>query len=334
MFRNARSWSQAICFALWLLFLPAAATASAIDAFAAMGASETAGNNFSGSWVPWLAVDRGLDFGAGQTNNKAIGGSTTTTLLSKNQHTDVANLVTDGKADLAFVFIGGLDVPPVATQMLLGTLNVPVWADGVVSRILTAVDTVTDAGAQGMVVAGLPDMRLVPQALTLFPDPNDAVAVANAIDLVNSKLKAEILDRNLVYLDVAGAMRDNYANGLVVGGVPINLTVGSPQPNHFFSDGIHPYFVGNGIFANLMIAALNKGYGFDITPFTDAQILAKAGLSGSYVGETSDIDYAAYVHVVPEPATTRFAAAAVVCFAAWALRQRVRKNAAHGAVMR
>ncbi len=56
---------------------------------AAMGASETEGTAFSGSWVPYLALERGINFGPNQSYNKAVGGSTSLTLLSGGQQTKV-----------------------------------------------------------------------------------------------------------------------------------------------------------------------------------------------------------------------------------------------------
>lgn len=305
------------------------AQAEVLTGFGAMGASETQGTNFNGSWVPWLAVDRGLNFGPSQTYNRAVGGATTTTLLSGGQHTQVATLVQNGNVDMAFLFIGGLDVPPVAQDILLGTLNVPVWANGVVTRITTAIDTVLAKNPDGMVVAGLPDMRLVPGSLELFP-PALVTPIINAIDLVNVQLKSEVLARDLVYVDVASAMQDLYFDGLTVGGVPINMTVGSTDPRNFYLDDIHPGFVGNGFFANLMLTALNVGYDQSIEPFTDSAILARAGLSSSYTGETSNIDYEQYIYVaaVPEPSTLVLGLVSAASVAVFGRRRLIRASAA------
>ncbi len=57
--------------------------AATFGGFAAMGASESAGTTYTGSWVPYLANQRGLNFGgAGQPYNVAVGGATSATLLS------------------------------------------------------------------------------------------------------------------------------------------------------------------------------------------------------------------------------------------------------------
>ncbi len=89
-----------------------------------MGASETQGTGFSGSWVPYLALDRELNFGPGQTYNRTLGGNDSADLLANGQHTQVAGLVSSGSGDLAFLSVGGFDVPPVALQIILGSLDV------------------------------------------------------------------------------------------------------------------------------------------------------------------------------------------------------------------
>jgi hypothetical protein len=278
------------------------AIAATFSGYAAMGASETQGTAYSGSWVPWLAVDRGLNFGPGQSYNRAIGGNDSADLLANGQHTQVANLVSNNQVDLAFLSIGGLDVPPVAFQIAFNQLNVPVWAAGVVGRITTAIDTVMNAGADGMVVMSLPDMALVPASQQYTNGiPILEARISNAVQVVNDLLKQEVLNRGLVFVDAAQALRDMNAAPLVVGGVTIDTTTGDPDPTHFFQDGLHPAVVGNGIFANLFMTALNEGYDHNLALFSDQDLLTKAGLAGSYTGETSTLNYSDYIYFTPVP---------------------------------
>lgn len=319
-------WAYALCVTGIVMFGSPLAHAAPITGIAAMGASETRGTNFNGSWVPWLAVDRGLNFGPGQSYNVAINGSRTQGLLNNGQHTDVAALVANGDVNLAYLFIGGLDVPPVALDMILGTLNVPNWADGVVSRMMTAVDTVLAEGPEGMVVAGLPDMTLVPGAASYASVPGLAAPVVSAIDYTNALIKEQVLSRGQVYLDVASFMRDLNAEPFVVGGVTIDTVIGSTDPTHFFLDELHPGFVGNGVFANLMLTAMNEGFGTSHALFTDQEILARAGLSDSYTGETSNVNYATYVHVVPEPSSGALAFFAMLSAGSVAIIRRRKRQ--------
>jgi lysophospholipase L1-like esterase len=296
------------------------ATAVVLDGFAAMGASETQGNTHKGSWVPYL-VDRGLNFGPGNSYNVALGGNTSVSLLSNGQHTEVRDLVDDGLVDLAFLSIGGLDVPPVAVQMAAGTLNVPAWAGGVVGNITTAIDTVLSASPAGMVVMSIPDMTLVPGFQQYAGIPGASANIAAGIDYANALLKQAVLDRGLVYLDFASAMRDMNAAPFYVGGQLINTLDGVDDPNHFFQDDVHPAVVGNGLIGNMMIAALNKGYGQNVPLYSEEEIVTQANLP--YLGDTLTLNYEDYIHVVPEPASAVLLAIGIASIAiAYRRRQR------------
>lgn len=311
--------------------LASSSHAAVINGYAAMGASETQGTTYLGSWVPYLAIDRGLNFGPSQSYNRAIGGSTTTTLLSQGQHTQVANLVANGSVDVAYLFIGGLDVPPIVPQLVLGTLDVPTWANGVASRMMTAVDTVLAQGPEGMIISGIPDMTLVPGAAPYASVPEVRLPVINAINYVNDLIKSEVLARDLVYVDIASAMRDFNATPLIVGGVTINVTTGSTNPRNFFQDDIHPGTVGNGFFANLMLTALNIGFDKNYALISDQAILAKTSISNLYTGETSNVDFAKYVYTtstVPEASSVLLlSAVTLVGSVGIALRRRGRSAA-------
>lgn len=277
----------------------------AVDySYGAMGASETQGSAHTGSWVPYFAVEMGLDFGgAGNPNNVAVGGARTETLLTQGQHTEMRDLVLAGEVDIAYLSIGGNNFGQSGTSIATGTLAgaaLDAWAQQRVTEILTAVDTVLTANPTGMIVSSIPDMTLTPAGRPIAAVPLFDQRVDFAIDLVNSLLKPEVLSRGLVYLDFAQAMRDLDASGLVVGGVTIDMVNASSNPTHFFQDGLHPAAVGNGILANLLIEAANVGYGADTPLLTDFEILSRAGLAGSYTGETTSLNYASYIYTATE----------------------------------
>jgi len=314
--------------ALFLFCIQVAGSPRAFSAtfagYAAMGASETQGTGFSGSWVPYLALDRGLNFGPGQTYNRALGGNDSADLLANGQHTQVAGLVSSGSVDLAFLSVGGLDVPPVALQIILGSLDVNTWATGVVGRITTAIDTVMNSGASGMVVMSLPDMALVPAAQSYTGgNPALGVPISAAIDVLNNMLKQKVLDRGLVFVDAAAAMRDMNAAPLVIGGVTINTTTGSSNPRHFFADGLHPAVIGNGVFANLFMTTLNEGYDHNLALLTDQALLTKAGLAASYTGETSTLNYADYIYFTPIPEPSSLVLVSIAAFLVLPLRRKL-----------
>jgi hypothetical protein len=279
------------------------APAGVITGMAAMGASETQGNNYTGSWVPYLVNLRGVNFGGSQNPyNVAVGGATSTTLLSpQQQHIKVRNFVQQGKVDVASLSIGGNDYGGNALNLLLGNVNPEVLADQVIDNISTAIDTVLSADPKGMIVWSVPDMSKTAIGQQYVVTPELQAIADNFMDLVNIPLKQEVLDRGLVYIDLAQTMADLESSPLYVGGVLINTKTASSNATHLWQDGIHPGAVGNGLFANLALTALNLGYGTNYSLLSDLEILTAAGLASSYTGPTSQINYAQYVTVpVPE----------------------------------
>ncbi len=289
-----------------LAWLSSSATADTINGFAAMGASETQGTDYTGSWVPYFSTDRGLNFGgSGDPYNVAVGGATTATLLAQGQHTQVASLVQSGDVDLAYLTIGGNDFRAVAADIIDGSLSgqaLTDWANNVVSNITTAVDTVLAQHPTGMIVSGITDMALTPGGRSVTGNPLALQRAETAINLVNSLIEPEILQRGLVYVDLADVLRSLNATPLVVGGVTIDMVNADSDPTHFFQDSVHPAAVGNGLVANLFLSAVNIGYGTNYTLLSDQEILDRATLGGSYTGETSNIDYGQFIVTpVPEP---------------------------------
>ncbi len=280
------------------------APAATIAGYASLGASESAGTTYTGSWVPYLANQRGLNFGGtNQPYNVAVGGARTDTLLTQGQHTEVRDLVQAGLVEAAYLFIGGNDAFAAGLSIASGALSgaaLEEWAQGLVDNIMVAVDTVLGANPAGMIVAGLPDITLTPAGRPVFSTAQTRARGVAAVDLVNSLLLPQVLDRGQAFIDTAAALRDLNAAPLTVGGVLIDTVVGDPDPTHFFQDGRHPAAVGNGIFANLMLTASNIALGTEYALLSDQEVLNTAGLLNQYTGETTTLDYARYV-IVPEP---------------------------------
>jgi hypothetical protein len=312
----------AACSLLFLVQQPA--DADSIVGIAAMGASETQGTGYDGSWVPWLSTNRGLNFGPGDSYNRAIGGSSSSDLLAEGEHTQVANLVSNGNVNLAFLTVGGLDFPPKATQILAGTLNIPAFTSQVTGNILTAVDTVLAAGPAKMIVNGIPDMTLTGGGQRTLTIPLAKQRTLNVVNAVNAALEPEVLGRGQTFVDFAGAMQLWTLNPLVIGGVTINTHDESTDPDHIWLNDLHVNAIGNGLFANLMLSAINKTYGLNIPLFSDQELLQNSGLGAQYTGQTSSIDYQSFVHVpVPEPSSLTLAALGLAALAIHRRKRRV-----------
>lgn len=306
----------ALIFLPFLVFLSTQALrAETVIGMAAMGASETQGQDYMGSWVPYLVNLRGINFGG--TNNPynvAIGGATSATLLSpQQQHIKVRNFVEQGKVNIASLSIGGNDYGGNALNLLLGNVNPVTLANTVIANIDTAVDTVLAANPDGMIVWSVPDMSRTATGQQYVVTPQIQAAADAIMDLVNIPLEQEVLSRGLIYIDMAQAMADMESVPLIIGGVVIDTKIASTDPTHLWQNGIHPGSVGNGLFANMAIAALNKGFGTHYALLSDLEILTAAGLASQYTGQTSNLDYAKYV-VVPVPE----ASSILLCFVAFA----------------
>lgn len=302
-----------------------------------MGGSESAGTDYTGSWVPYEAFQRGLNFGGTSLPyNVAIGGATSVTLLQQGQQTQVASLVQQGLVDVSYLMVGGNDFSAVSGQIASGSLSgaaLTAWGQSVVDNIDTALDTVLSAGPVGMIVAGMPDIPLTPGGRAGFHTPASQLRGENAVNVVNALLEPEVLSRHLVFVDIAAALRYLNQQPLLVGGVTIDMVNPSTDPTHFFQDGKHPAAVGNGLFANLFLEALNVGYGTNYPLLTDNEILTIAGLGSSYTGETSKVPYDSFITSgVPEPSTWGLAVSAALvgvwhCRGAAAKRMRSRNSA-------
>jgi hypothetical protein len=173
-----------------------------------------------------------------------------------------------------------------------------------------------------MIVTGMNDIPLTPGGRVGFDTPVKFARGENAVNLVDSLLKPAVLGRGLVFLDVANSLGYLNEGPLYVGGVLIDVVNPSSDPTNFFQDGRHPASVGNGLVANLFLAALNIGYGTNYPLLTDLEILTTAGLQNQYTGETSNLPYAQFVFApVPEPSTLGLALAAGLACVAPMLRR-------------
>ena len=297
---------RAFCLVLPVLFFDALTTsfasAAVLDGLAAMGDSLTAGGAVTGSWVPPLVNERGLDFGGGgNPYNVAVGGATSASLLTQGQHTDVAALVQAGDVTTAALLIGGNDfggitAVSIANGLLAGAA-LQNFIDGVATNIITAASTVLAEDPEGFLLIGTPDVTFSPSFQSINPTAVQTQRLADAIDGVNTQLVAYAQTQDVVFIDSSAWMRDNLIPGsLVVGGVNITVTGSSSDPHFFFQDGLHPAAVGNGLIASLGIAALDHIYSAGVGTFSDFEVLELAGIENEFTSETysSSVDLTSY----------------------------------------
>jgi hypothetical protein len=241
--------------------------------------------------------------GLGYTYNWALGGANTATLLSQGQHTGIATQVRENLVQYVAIFIGSNDFNPFThgayraiyadTMPFLGAgdmqyANSNEYVDSIVARYTTALDTVSDAGAN-IIMATIADFGVTPLVIAEFPNGQNRQRVTNVIRTVNDRLRALAAARVLPIVDIF-ELANLYlgSDPLMVGG--IDITRGAPPSANskylVLPDRIHPGTVWQGLLANAFIEASNRSYGTNFTPLSDQEILSAAGVDYASGDET------------------------------------------------
>jgi hypothetical protein len=209
-----------------------------------------------------------------------------------------------------------------------------VYAADVVSRIATALATISASGAD-VVLGTVLDWNDMPSLPVSFPltspgaytDPGGRQLVSDTIGLVNQGLLSLAFSQGIPVVDVNALIAAGDGSlALSLGGIAIQPgPPGGPRdPTRFFlPDGTHPDTLVQGILANAVIAAANIGYGAGLTPLGDAEILANAGLSPDESWDGVDFDASVFVFT-PEPGTMTLLGAGL--FGLAARRRRLRRR--------
>lgn len=191
-----------------------------------------------------------------------------------------------GQVDTAVIYIGTNDFHTwngTYAEIYNGTLNdsgVAAKVNSIVGCIADAVTTLQNAGNVRIVLANFTDPSNSATFIAQFPSASGRQRVTNAINDINVRLDALIIERSLVRLDmssllaVLGSRVD--ANGFLhVGNALIDTVNKGDEPHHTqLGDSVgHLGTVVNGLLANIITEAIGG-----ITPFTDDEILTYAGI--------------------------------------------------------
>jgi len=294
-------------------------------------AEETYGA-YATNWVQQLVLHRGADCGltalaagrpggtwgeprrTGYEQNWARSGDTAGDLLAHGQHTGLAGQIASGTVTHAVLAVGANDFHPAESAFfniyygLWSTTQTSNYCAGVLTNIETALATVATSGVR-MVVMTLLDFGSTP-AVYNFYYPNDSRRdrVTAAIATVNTGL---VRLAQKYQVPVADAFRfqktlfgpnTNLRATAAIGGVTIQLQEGDTDPLNnpnrtaaFVEDEAHPHTTIQGAFANVVIQAFRQGYGETMPLFSEAEILAHAGLTyggtdtlAAYIGAYGD----------------------------------------------
>jgi hypothetical protein len=272
--------------------------------------------DYAKNWVMLVVERRGVDMGptaagagrpsgtwgeprrTGYEANWARYGADSASALATGQHTGLASLVgsaAEGGLTHAVVAIGANDFSPTSDAFfniyfgLWSSSRVTTYVNQRIANIGAAVSTLRGAGAE-VVLCTVPDFGIVPAARQFYTNAANRQRVANAIARVNAGVAALAEERGVVLADVAGlattilGTHANLRQTLVIGGVGVGLTRRDTASNTdpfagFVDDGAHPHTTIQGIFANLMLTAMNVGWGAGYVTMTDREILEAAGIA-------------------------------------------------------
>jgi lysophospholipase L1-like esterase len=298
---------------------------------------------YASNWVSQVVLFRGVDMGptaeqAGVTNwgsprgagykyNWALSGANSSTLLSEGQHTGLAAQAPAEGISKAVLAIGSNDFNPESSSAYNGiyygswsAAQIQSYVNTTLTNIETALVTVKAAGVS-VVMANLLDPGPTPAVASVFlyADGTRRDLVAGAVQKVNSGLKALAQKYEVPLMDWYGLEKvilgpnTNLHATLKVGNVTMNLRGSDPGPpsssptNAFVSDGFHPNTTMQGIFANVVLQALNSGYNAGLALFSEQEILSHAQIS--YGGADSlPSEIGPYSNYVFLPVLPRFTA--------------------------
>ncbi len=269
--------------------------------------------DYARNWPELLVEERGLSFGptaagqpggtwgeprrTGYQDNWARYAATTDDALATGQHTGVADGVINRGVSHVTMCIGVNDFMPIYgawDDIYDGTWSqaeIDLWIAGRIVNLEAMLDVVQPTGVAIVVLDGL-DPSPMPLVQSYYPDPVRREAVATAMAQFGTEIHDMVrrrADRVLVFLDSFALWRAIFGTNLaprqtlLVGNVPIDLdqcdtAAGSLPTAAFVHDCVHPNTVLQALLANAIITALNMGYRTQLAPFSEAEMLASAGI--------------------------------------------------------
>ncbi len=272
--------------------------------------------SYAKNWTMQLVLYRGVNLGptaaaAGQAGgtwgeprrtryqtNWARYGADSSTLLSQGQHTGVAAQVSTAGVTQAVLAIGANDFAPALGGAYFNIYNA-LWSNsqidsyvaGRIANIQTVVNTLRSTGC-GLVLASFPDYGVAPATWMsiFFSNATKRERVSAVIRRVNTGVRGIAQTERCLYADLNGLGIAIFGtNGaprqfLKMGNQSIQLWVADTASNSnplagTVDDGVHPHTTLQGLFSNVMMTALNLGFGASLVPFTETEMLQHAGLA-------------------------------------------------------
>lgn len=263
---------------------------------------------YARNWVELLVDQRGVDFGpaaadtwgeprrTGYEDNWARYGANTVDAIANGQLAGVLDGAVNRGVSHAVVFIGANNFGPgIGNTNAYDAIYNEVWSESQIANYIAAslddIETIAaalaSAGIRTVVTNGF-DFGATPSVKSQFPDPAKRDRVSAALTTFAEGIETIAERYQLILVDTLAAGRVVFGTNaaprstLEVGNRTIQLEqFGSSSGSTvaFVGDGLHPHTVIQGLFANLVITALDHYAGTCIGRFSEAELLAHNGLS-------------------------------------------------------
>ncbi|HRP62888.1 MAG TPA: SGNH/GDSL hydrolase family protein [Phycisphaerales bacterium] len=227
--------------------------------------------------------------------NWARYGATSSTMLADGQHTGVASQIVPKDLTHVLIAIGANDFSP-ALGIAYFAIYWNLWSNAqkqtfinnIASRIETALDAVL-AHETNVILANVPDYGVTPAVRAVFPNAIRRQNVTNVVNQLNTMIEDIAAEREIVLINIASLTTAIFGTNfklneiLTLGNVPIYLWQSDTNTNTnpqaaFVHDSAHPHTTLQGLFANVILEAMNITAAQPITPFAELELLAHAGL--------------------------------------------------------
>jgi len=253
------------------------------------------------NWVELLANKRNLNFGpwgswgeprrSGYKYNWSRSGQLTKDLIDAGQAEGLASQIRNGEVKYVFIQIGTNDFNfwnNSYQDVYNNSTNITLKVNTIITKMNQAIDIIKQAGATQIVMTGIGDPNIYPPIALQFPIKSNRDRVTNAINTINTAWKTKANNSGVVFVDLNEWGTQNIiqkldSNGnIYINNVAIKVFSQGNEPHNLrLGDSAgHMGTVANGIMANTwFLEPFNNNFNFNITPFTNHEILTNAGIS-------------------------------------------------------
>jgi GDSL-like Lipase/Acylhydrolase family/PEP-CTERM motif len=262
---------------------------------AVMGDSISAGSGVSGGSPNWVAQLNSTFPGAITFHNDAVGGATSSTVVS-GQLPAVVTLAENHQIADSVLMIGGNDAASTAGLEIAEGGSPTSFINTYVSNVEDVINSMATAGPTvAQVFANMPDVTVTPEvqqvAASAGISADGLQLLSAAIGQANAQADAYALSRNVPVVDLYTASQ------VITAAIPITLA-GHSFTTAFAPDNFHPAPFLQGLLGNMVDMAFNQAFGQTLPLLSDQQIVHNVGFTPA--GSTSFYNVQPFV-LVPLP---------------------------------